>query len=285
MKASTLYDSLRRALTPYLSPRILLVALIVDCGFLCMSLFTNAFSTDVEYSRLESVLMLFYTPQVLFCAVFADLVFGPGQHLPGLVYPFIAVIAFPICLLYSRVFFHVLTQPGLRLGCGLLALLVMVFLFLPVFFPNAFRPATGHMEKPYRMNCAANLKQIGLACSMYADDYKGAFPPDFQPLVIARYLDTFKIYLCPATRHQPATSAGELASPEHCDYLYFGKGLVREKVLNRAATVMACDRPGNHKGFWNVLFVDGHVMGFSGDDFRAVVRDNHLVLPAEPATK
>ena len=69
--------------------------------------------------------------------------------------------------------------------------------------------------------------------------------------------------------------------PEHCGYLYFGKGLTREQVPDAASTVLACDRTGNHKRFWNLLFVDGHVMGFNGDDLAAVVRKNNLTVPAE----
>lgn len=113
-----------------------------------------------------------------------------------------------------------------------------------------------------------------------------AFFPGPPPAGKHKYLDAFELYLCPCTGSKPATGAHELSSPEHCGYLYFGKGLTREEVPNPASTVLACDRTGNQKGFWNMLFVDGHVKGFSGEDFAAMVRKNNLTVPAEaPGTR
>lgn len=60
------------------------------------------------------------------------------------------------------------TLPGLAVGYGMLALFVLTL------------PEWGQREKARRINCAANLKQIGMACRMYADDYAGEFPPTLQ---------------------------------------------------------------------------------------------------------
>jgi prepilin-type processing-associated H-X9-DG protein len=35
---------------------------------------------------------------------------------------------------------------------------------------------------------------------------------------------------------------------------------------------VACDRSGNHKNMGNILYVDGHVKGFAGPDWRKNLR-------------
>lgn len=168
-----------------------------------------------------------------------------------------------------------MTLPGLAVGYGVLALFVLTL------------PELGRREKMRRICCAAHLNAIGLVCRQYATDHGGAFPPDFQTLARSKYLDAFKIYLCPAVEDaQSATRADELASPEHCGFLYFGRGLTQDRGPDPGMTVLACDRTGNHKGFWNIVFADGRVRGFSGDDLAVVVRRERLILSvAEPAAR
>jgi prepilin-type processing-associated H-X9-DG protein len=113
-----------------------------------------------------------------------------------------------------------------------------------------------------RMKCASNLRQIGLACLMYANDHGGKFPDDFKTVLLNEDI-TSEIFVCPASNDEramgntPEATAGELEKPGHCSYIYFGKGLT-----NTAgdATVIAVEPLENHDGVGiNVLYADGHV--------------------------
>ena len=124
-------------------------------------------------------------------------------------------------------------------------------------------------EKARRMNCAGNLKQIGLALIMYAgDDIEGGFFPDGDNSLAAgvfgqdlgdlhenSYLLDGKVYGCPSKDNSSAIS-----SPG--DYTYAGSGI---KDTNKSPTTssLAYDESGNHpdNAWTNVLYIDGHVQG------------------------
>ena len=116
-------------------------------------------------------------------------------------------------------------------------------------------------EKARRMNCAGNLKQIGLALIMYAgDDIDGGFfsdgeGEDLGDLAREKYLSDGKVYGCPSKDQQSATAAD-------CDYTYVGSGL---KDTNKSPTTssLAYDESGNHpdNAWVNVIYLDGHVKG------------------------
>ena len=69
-------------------------------------------------------------------------------------------------------------------------------------------------EEARRINCAGNLKQIGLALLMYSGEYDGFFPnaatngTDFQTLDTEKYLQDGKVYGCPSTS-APADQASQ----------------------------------------------------------------------------
>ena len=65
-------------------------------------------------------------------------------------------------------------------------------------------------EKARRINCAGNLKQIGLALRMYSGDYNEWFPSGadntgFNLLISQDYLTTTKVYTCPSTTTDEAS--------------------------------------------------------------------------------
>jgi prepilin-type N-terminal cleavage/methylation domain-containing protein/prepilin-type processing-associated H-X9-DG protein len=116
-------------------------------------------------------------------------------------------------------------------------------------------------EKARRMNCAGNLKQIGLALIMYAgDDIDGGFfsdgeGEDLGDLAREKYLSDGKVYGCPSKDQQSAVA-------NDCDYTYVGSGL---KDTNKSPTTssLAYDESGNHpdNAWVNVIYLDGHVKG------------------------
>ena len=116
-------------------------------------------------------------------------------------------------------------------------------------------------EKARRMNCAGNLKQIGLALIMYAgDDVEGGFFPadsgtSMSALNTQKYLVDGKIYGCPS---EDAPSSTASAS----SYTYLGSG-VKDTNSSPTTSSMVHDTSGNppDNAWVNVLYIDGHVNG------------------------
>jgi prepilin-type processing-associated H-X9-DG protein len=140
-------------------------------------------------------------------------------------------------------------------GCVLwIALAVLGIMILSGMMMPALCQAS---EKSRRINCAGNLKQIGLAIIIYAgDDVKEGMLPSggsFRLLNQQKYLVDGKVYVCPSATH-PNTLAG------HSNYVYCGAGL-SDTDSEAARTVIAYDRGHNHSKWKNFLFLDGHVKG------------------------
>jgi prepilin-type processing-associated H-X9-DG protein len=144
------------------------------------------------------------------------------------------------------------------LGGGELALLLAFGIMIPSMC-RATEPAN-------RAKCSNNLRQIGLALLMYANDHGGQFPDTLNVLLLtdSEYTLTSDIFTCPsssderATGQTPAEVARNLtAEPGHLSYVYVGAGLTT--VTATDDRIVAYDNPRNHTDGINVLFGDAHV--------------------------
>ena len=121
-------------------------------------------------------------------------------------------------------------------------------------------------EKARRVNCAGNMKQIGLSLLMYSGDFDGFFPnavagnmsspiSNFEPLAVQNYIQNGKVWSCPS-RSEVLTTAAASA------YRYAGSGL-KDDNATATATSLAYDTRDNHPAndWSNALFIDGHVEG------------------------
>jgi len=104
-------------------------------------------------------------------------------------------------------------------------------------------------SKARSVNCMGNLKQLGVAVFMCADENGGKLPEEREEM--GKYLGDGKVWHCPAKK-----KGGALVDT---DYLYFGTGLKLADIRAPSSTVLMCDKPGNHGKTINVLFADGHV--------------------------
>jgi hypothetical protein len=123
-------------------------------------------------------------------------------------------------------------------------------------------PLFRRTSRANRVLCASHLRQIGLACLMYANDHDGRFPDDFKTVLLNEDITT-EVFVCPATSDEraidttPEATANALEKAGHCSYLYFGKGLTDKA---NAATVLAIEPLQNHHDDGiNVLYTDDHV--------------------------
>jgi len=114
-------------------------------------------------------------------------------------------------------------------------------------------------EKANQVKCQSNLRQIGTATLMFANDHQGRFPHSFAELLVAQEL-TPELFICPSGNMDkaigtPAEQAAKLH--QHCDYVYVGHGLTNRAPPTR---VIAYERLDNHAGKGvSVVFADGHV--------------------------
>jgi len=150
------------------------------------------------------------------------------------------------------------------------------FLFVPLLESPRF---------PDPVTSAKNLGEIGDSLRQYASDNGGRYPDDFSTLYLNENIgaDTFifpgrtEIAADGDTR---AEIAGNLALPEHCSYLYFGKGLSLPIDVER---VIAMERMSDSDTEVHVLYGDGRVERVSRDEALAVM--NNPMAMKEPSTR
>jgi len=163
---------------------------------------------------------------------------------------------------------------------GLWPLVLAVSVFAALICYSVFVDRPKMRERARRINCAGNLKSLGLAVRMYSGDSDDHFPPNFSALITQDYLTTFKVYTCPSTVTQEAGSLEQFQTGEQCDYQYFGKGIAEDcRGCEPTKTILGCDKPGNHRGYFTVWFADGHVKGYLGESIEGIADQNGLFLP------
>ena len=147
---------------------------------------------------------------------------------------------------------------------------------------QGYRSIVAKATTPY---CAANLKNIGIACLMYADRHNGNFPDTLEETLRTTGL-TVASLICPATNDDPApgeTAAEQIArlhEGHHLSYVYSGKGLTTS-VPNPSTVILAYEPLSNHKGDGaNFLFADGHVQWMEAREAKALI----AAIPATQPT-
>jgi len=179
-------------------------------------------------------------------------------------YKFTAIIVMEIILLWIALELFFVSKDGQGLtmqgsmGCSIVAGVVLLFPMFGFFL----LPEMGKAREPAkRISCSSNVKQMGIALGMYAEDNNGFFPDKdnatgFEILRANAYLTDYKIYICPSTDKKAAESGG--LSEKTVTYIYFG-GLSKTPPSENA--VVAFDKPDNHKKYVNVLYTNGNVTG------------------------
>jgi hypothetical protein len=126
-------------------------------------------------------------------------------------------------------------------------------------------------ETANRVKCSSNMRMIGLAAIMYANEHRDRFPDDLGELLRTQDL-TIDVFICPSTntfvppdvRNAPVEQQAEWVN-QNADYVWLGRG--RDSSMG-ADDPLLHEHPGNHGGDGiNVMFGDVHVEWV--DRFRA----------------
>jgi prepilin-type processing-associated H-X9-DG protein/prepilin-type N-terminal cleavage/methylation domain-containing protein len=123
-------------------------------------------------------------------------------------------------------------------------------------------------EKARQTSCLSNLRQIGQSLQMYGNDYEDYYVREadedgFEILIAEEYMKNPGIIICKSGGAQAASDLTNLA-PENVSYLLEADMSVRDPV----DSAICGDKETNHRNYGNVLFIDGHVEGFNGSNWK-----------------
>jgi prepilin-type processing-associated H-X9-DG protein len=138
-------------------------------------------------------------------------------------------------------------------GINLMGSLGYLALMVSIMLPSLNRAR----ETANLVKCASNMRQIGQAMLLYANQNNGMYPPDLTTLGKTDGTLSTNIFVCPSGIDTPAQDWAHLATGGHLSYIYSGNGMTTAALPN---TILLYENPAEHAGRgMNVLFGDGHV--------------------------
>jgi prepilin-type processing-associated H-X9-DG protein len=146
---------------------------------------------------------------------------------------------------------------GLILGCLGLA-------FAALILPAAVLRG---LEGAHRVKCASNLRQIGQAIILYANENRGALPPRLEEVLMTQDI-TPEVMICPSSSETPVAGGYtqqkslNLQPGGHLSYVYLpsrGFNAAAYRIAGADRLVLVYEPLSHHKVGFNALFADGHV--------------------------
>lgn len=139
-------------------------------------------------------------------------------------------------------------------------------------------------EQARRANCISNLKQMGLACHMYAQDYSELFPrsagtaaADLTILITGNYITATKTYICPSSSDKATTASPWLnATSQSLSYAY-AMDCTESDVVD---TALMIDKSDTSTAIWTAGLSGGKLTGATnhsgGEGVNALYMDGHV---------
>lgn len=131
---------------------------------------------------------------------------------------------------------------------------LFVVLQLAILLPSLNRAR----ETANRVKCASNMRQIGTAFMLYANENRGALPPDLATAMSTQALPV-SVFVCPSGKNTAAAFTNDVAARAagNLDYIYTGEGMTNSAS---ADDPILFEMLSDHRGDGgNVMFGDGHV--------------------------
>ena len=157
----------------------------------------------------------------------------------------------------------------------------IILLLISILLPSLCRAR----EPANRVKCSSNVRQIGQAILLYANDNGGNYP-DMLEQVLATQDITAECFVCPSSNDEkapgdtPQEMAKNLSAGHHLSYIYLGKALTTHSPPETPVLYEPIDNHDNDGS--NVLFVDGHVEWFNRKELAKLPG---VTLPASTAAR
>jgi prepilin-type processing-associated H-X9-DG protein len=137
-------------------------------------------------------------------------------------------------------------------------------------------------ENAQRAMCTNNMRQLAVACIMYANDHDGVLPSKLSDVYPA-YVPDLDLFVCPV--HKGKKISKERIDAES-DYKLLIPGKNLGEIERPAETVMISEKEPNHRGGRNAAYADGHVEWVSEGKGKAQGRSpgGARLIPQGPAT-
>jgi prepilin-type processing-associated H-X9-DG protein len=118
-------------------------------------------------------------------------------------------------------------------------------------------------ETANRVKCGSNMRQIGQAIMLYANENKGKYPPDLAALIKTQDI-TWQVFVCPSGSTAPPPDIAGMPIDakakwvnDNSDYVYVGQGM---NATAGPETIVLYEKPDAHGGQgMSILYGDGHV--------------------------
>ena len=180
-----------------------------------------------------------------------------------------------------------LNSAGLFIGIMIIYGFVTFINEVPKHFGGKFTLKQG-MRK---MVCIGQLAQIDGQCRLYAKDNNNFLPPEDGTRNLRKVLKKYKfhlnantsnnLFICPAFKDGNLATLQDGISPDRMTYVYFGgyKILPLDKLhFTGKGIPIIFDYPGNHKGYVNIVYLNGKLDSFltKAEDSVTLIKELHL---------
>jgi len=159
-----------------------------------------------------------------------------------------------------------------RLGIILGALNLVLTLACAIWMPFALSQAR---RQAMAVQCASNLRQLGLATMLYANANKGFMPPTIDHVAAMLPGGAGKqVFICPACGTNPAKPPVLVGTRVSSHYHYIPPAARLSQIKRVSSSVIAYEPPSNHDNrSMALLFADGHVELVTGPAMQKIAAE------------